>query len=183
MLVCSASKQAAALKQYWPAAEVQKLPIFLINDFVRYWKTLCLNYEAFRRTDDRPGKLHLSLLKLRYSRMWTCFSGLAFLIGGLNDDAIPRSRAVEMVSMTSVERMLDVGARRPLAHELVDRLLQLYAKFLELTSAPPGAVYEQLEDSATWGRFEASSDEFGQTMHQLMTRLTVHTSVERFLLI
>lgn len=104
---------AQVLGRYWPAANSTWLPIFLINDLVRYWTTLCLNYEGFRRTDDTVGKRRLDLLKLRYRRMWTCFSGLAYPIAGLDGDTIPRSRALEMVSLTPACRTLRIAEERP----------------------------------------------------------------------
>jgi hypothetical protein len=175
---------ASVLGRYWPADETEKLPIFLINDLERYWKTLCLNYEGFRRSEDPIGKHHLSLLKLRYSRMWTCFSGLAYLIAGLDGDTIPRSRAVGMVSTNPVNRMLDVAIQAPSTREQVNQLLELYVEFLDFTSTAPSAVVARnLEDSHVWTRLENASDEFGRTMHRLMTRLATATAVERFLLI
>jgi len=46
-------------------------PLFLVNDILRFWKTLCLNYENRRnRPDERAekNKHHLKNLKLKFSR-------------------------------------------------------------------------------------------------------------------
>ena len=59
------------------------MPIFLVNDIIRFWKTLCLNYEHKRnRSSDVPLKkndAHLRNLKLKFSRMLTCYSLIATL--------------------------------------------------------------------------------------------------------
>ena len=52
--------------------------VFLVNDIVRYWKTLCMNYEEKRNlsglTDEQKAKARVKNLKLKFSRLWTCFS-------------------------------------------------------------------------------------------------------------
>jgi predicted nucleotidyltransferase len=53
-------------------------PIFLINDIIRFWKTMCLNYENKRlipsESPEEKSKRHLKNLKLKFSRLTTCFS-------------------------------------------------------------------------------------------------------------
>ena len=49
-------------------------PTFLINDILRFWRTLCINYENsrhWRREDDgqKTSKGHLGNLKLKFSRL------------------------------------------------------------------------------------------------------------------
>jgi hypothetical protein len=174
---------ARILERYWSAEHQSWLPYFLINDLVRYWKTLCLNYEI-RPKDDSRGRRHLDVLKLRYSRMWTCFSGLAYLLAGVEGSAIARTRVETMVSATPVERMLDIAERRASASAHVDELLHLYVAFLKLTSSiPKPELEQQLVDPEQWEAAKASSDEFGRAMHRLIADLTAGTAVERFLLI
>lgn len=51
-------------------------PTILLNDIIRYWKTLCLNYENKRNdiNDDRDKiSYQIKNLKLKYTRMLTCF--------------------------------------------------------------------------------------------------------------
>ena len=53
-------------------------PIFLINDIIRFWKTMCLNYENKRlnpsESPEEKSKHHLKNLKLKFSRLTTCYS-------------------------------------------------------------------------------------------------------------
>ena len=46
-------------------------PLFLINDILRYWRTLCLNYEE-RRSQDLPWRK--KNVNLKFSRMLTIFA-------------------------------------------------------------------------------------------------------------
>ncbi|HKS74817.1 MAG TPA: nucleotidyltransferase domain-containing protein, partial [Terriglobales bacterium] len=58
-------------------------PLFLVNDILRFWKTLCLNYENRRnRPEDRAkkNKHHVRNLKLKFSRLLICFSTIIPLI-------------------------------------------------------------------------------------------------------
>jgi predicted nucleotidyltransferase len=59
-------------------------PIFLTNDIVRFWKTLCLNYEHKRISknseDVIEGVVHSKNLKLKFSRKLICFSFILKLI-------------------------------------------------------------------------------------------------------
>ena len=58
-------------------------PIFLINDIIRFWRTLCLNYENRRNRPPEDGreqhKFHLDNFKLKFSRLLTCFSAIILL--------------------------------------------------------------------------------------------------------
>ena len=47
-------------------------PIFLLNDILRYWRTLCVNYEQIRRDKDRPWRK--KNINLKFSRKITVFS-------------------------------------------------------------------------------------------------------------
>ena len=46
-------------------------PLFLLNDLLRYWRTLCLNYELIRDNPSRPWRK--KNINLKFSRMLTIF--------------------------------------------------------------------------------------------------------------
>ncbi|WP_456624461.1 nucleotidyltransferase domain-containing protein, partial [Bradyrhizobium sp. P5_C12] len=56
-------------------------PTFLTNDILRFWKTLCLNYEHKRnQTESRRKTKHkVKNFKLGFSRLLTCFATVAVL--------------------------------------------------------------------------------------------------------
>jgi predicted nucleotidyltransferase len=78
-------------------------PIFLVNDILRYWKTICLNYEHKRnnaRLDSlRKNKNHLRNLKLKFSRVLTCFSMVIALC------ASATSRPAEIIRLVRLSPM------------------------------------------------------------------------------
>jgi len=59
-------------------------PTFLVNDILRFWKTLCLNYENKRNQPDddrtRQIKQKIKNFKLKFSRMLTCFGSIAYIV-------------------------------------------------------------------------------------------------------
>lgn len=53
-------------------------PIFLLNDILRYWRTLCLNYEQIRHDKNRPWRK--KNINLKFSRKITIFSTVIAII-------------------------------------------------------------------------------------------------------
>ena len=47
-------------------------PIFLLNDILRYWRTLCINYEKMRGDTGKPWRK--KNINLKFSRMMTVFA-------------------------------------------------------------------------------------------------------------
>ncbi len=112
-------------------------PIFLINDLVRYWKTLCLNYEGernefhraredaeARKGEDGGEERHahvellrlghrVDLLKLRFNRLWICFNGVAFLLAGVKDRKVSRDHVERLVALHPIARVEELAERLP----------------------------------------------------------------------
>ncbi|MHB0971538.1 MAG: nucleotidyltransferase domain-containing protein [Thermoanaerobaculia bacterium] len=66
------------LSEYWrdyAGHEGRFLPVYLTNDIIRYWKVLCLNYEANTRKGP-DTKRRATNYKLKFSRLLTCYSAL-----------------------------------------------------------------------------------------------------------
>jgi predicted nucleotidyltransferase len=59
------------------------LPVFLINDILRYWRTICLNYEQTRHDDKRDWRK--KRFNLKFSRMLTIFGAVAPLVAQCTD--------------------------------------------------------------------------------------------------
>lgn len=112
-------------------------PVFFLNDILRYWKTMCLNYEHNRnlRTDEqlpekerqlRRAPVHLKNLKLKFSRLLICYSMVAPL-------AIRKQYAesdiISLVKMRPLERIdsLRDDISEP---KVIDRIFEQYDHFL-----------------------------------------------------
>jgi hypothetical protein len=97
-------------------------PVFLLNDILRYWRTLCLNYEQARSVPGKSWKKRN--FNLRFSRMLSVFGTILplMLIREVTADRIE-----ELSSSTPMERLaqgldLLVGA---------DDLAKQFATFLD----------------------------------------------------
>jgi predicted nucleotidyltransferase len=115
-------------------------PIFLMNDIMRYWKTLCLNYENRRRDFAKPRprgaviKQKVKNFKLKYSRMTTCFATIALLSCQLK--SIQENDVIDLVGLTPRERLQEVAKRIPSAKRKSKEILEGYTWFLRMTSLP-----------------------------------------------
>lgn len=75
-------------------------PLFLINDLLRYWRTLCLNYEQCREDVNKPWRKRN--MNLRFSRLTTVFSTVALL---MIDKPCQARDFIEHTSLTPLERL------------------------------------------------------------------------------
>ena len=122
------------------------MPIFLINDILRFWRTLCLNYESGRQWRSEKDELkrakgHLDNLKLKFSRLNICFSFICHLMHqgvGLNSDS-----AIYTSSMTPWQRLDDIAKNLPELIDQISSMKQLYSWFLDTTGHPK-------EDTLQW---------------------------------
>jgi hypothetical protein len=181
-------------------------PHFLINDIVRYWKTLCLNYEGKRhayhvarqqpipsaRADAAAHReaietmhvdLRVDLLKLRFNRLWTCFNGLAFLLAGVEDRWVSREHVRELVALTPVERAVALASRLPATAEFLQTALALYGEFLTQTDGEKGVVRMRFSSDETYHTARASGSDFGDQMDEVIRIAADHAGLQRFLLL
>ncbi len=145
-------------------------PLFLINDILRFWKTLCLNYEHKRNRpaddEDRRMKSHLKNFKLKFSRLTTCFSGVLPLLqqgsSVLNPDA-----AYDLLKPPPLERLRRLSAERG----SIEQLLEDYAWFLERTGRSEDEVLEWFRDPGVRGRAFQRARAYGDTMFQVLRQV------------
>ena len=74
-------------------------PLFLLNDLLRYWRTLCLNYEQIRYDPTRPWRK--KNINLKFSRMLTVFGTILPILAENMDSS---SFIVDLVSLSPHER-------------------------------------------------------------------------------
>ena len=144
-------------------------PTFLVNDILRFWKTLCLNYEYRRNTpatgEKETSKSALRNLKLRFSRMLTCFSLVIPL-------AVPRSsigpeECMQLMQERPLERLKAVAtqSKKP---KLWDDIARDYGWFLELTGQPRDQTLNWIGSSENRKEAFDLSRRFGDTMYKLL---------------
>lgn len=134
------------------------VPAFLFNDIIRMWRTFCVNYEFYRKVGDSRDKI--KNLKLKFSRMLTCYSGILYLMAVYARDGRVRPEDVKgMIAISPIERLQalakpefgfdsDVSAS---LQKLVESALEHYSGFLELThKGVRKSVKIYNEDDSTW---------------------------------
>ena len=103
-------------------------PLFLLNDILRFWRTLCLNYEVIRHDKDKPWRK--KNINLKYSRMLTVYSTILAII--IKKD-IDHNNILSICSKTPIERIswsLDTISDESLLNDFKN-LLGYYQVFLE----------------------------------------------------
>lgn len=114
-------------------------PIFLLNDILRFWRTLCLNYENSRHWrvgDDaeRRAKGHLDNLKLKFSRLNICYSFISHLLS--QGMSLNKGSVLATSRLTPFERLTDIAVRVPEVSAIVDEMLDEYRWFLSEMDKP-----------------------------------------------
>lgn len=102
-------------------------PLFLLNDILRFWRTLCLNYEALRHDRNRPWRK--KNINLKFSRLLTVFSTVLTII---NKHNINHNDILDICNKTPLERIAWVLDN--MEDDFVEkytRLLLLYQNFLK----------------------------------------------------
>ena len=159
-------------------------PTFLVNDILRFWKTLCLNYEHRRNIPpsgdiEANSKSHLRNLKLKFSRMLTCFSLVIPL--AVPRDSIDPTECVRLMRARPLERLHKVAVESKQS-TLWDKLLDDYAWFLESTGRPRDEVLEWIGKPDNRQEAQDRADTFGYTMYQLLAAVST-PNILRYLVI
>lgn len=120
--------------------EDEFIPAFLFNDVIRMWRTFCVNYEFYRKVGDSRDKI--KNLKLKYSRMLTCYSGIVYLMAVYaRDNRVQPDDVRAMIAISPTERLEAIaganfgitGSVAGTLQETVEQALSGYSEFLMLT--------------------------------------------------
>lgn len=156
-------------------------PTFLINDILRFWRTLCLNYEH-KRNRKRSESIDqgeqalwraesaLDNLKLRFSRLSTCYSMVIALAA--EPTAVKPERVLELCSTPPTDRWAIAarhasGTAASEADSKVRQILEAYELFLELVS-DENALRERLTSHAERAKTRRTASAFGQIVSEFL---------------
>ena len=148
------------------------LPAFLVNDILRFWRTLCVNYEV--GTQSNPAKRRAKNYKLKFSRLLTCFSAIIgiqaeFQIKG----TVSADQAITILDRNPLERLSDVASM--FGGEIQDKvntLLSMYNGFLNKTFCSKQDLYLRMADPEYYRVALREARLFGDTMYELMQLLS-----------
>lgn len=119
-------------------------PLYLINDILRYWYTLTLNYEYHRDKNDDISKKNWRRLKLKFARLLTCFSFIACLcFESTNPD-----KAIKIVKLSPLERLDLIGSKNDYLNAIVMSIKNEYEYFINLHN-----------ENATWWESDVNKND------------------------
>ncbi|UWQ82255.1 hypothetical protein [Leisingera caerulea] len=161
------------------------IPAFLCNDILRLWRTFCVNYEyARRKNNSAQEKARIKNLKLKHSRMLTCYSAICYLLYCFKQNGtVTPQDAKDMVLLTPIERLTHIAdhfGKSELKHANED-LISRYSEFLKTTDMPEEDL--RCEVSKNWKSWEEKSYEFGDKLDFYLKTLGKDTRFLRLLVI
>jgi predicted nucleotidyltransferase len=119
-------------------------PMFLINDIIRFWRTLCLNYEYGRKRknetnlpedefDKQKIKAHIKNYKLKFSRKLTCYSLMLLIL--FSNENLNKSKIKEFIKLSPINRLKYIYDNNEdyFIKDSIDKILELYDNFLNIT--------------------------------------------------
>lgn len=120
----------------------EKIALFLLNDIIRYWRTICVDFE--HKIQDMSKPRAIRNIKLRFSRMLLYFAGVAAVskTGGMSG-VEKRAQLDSLFSMPALARIQDVF------EDKAAPLTTLYAEFLASIDDPD--IRKVLERSGSEG--------------------------------
>jgi hypothetical protein len=163
-------------------------PRFLLNDLVRYWRTIAVDFEGKHRARAGEG-WGLRYAKLRFSRKLLFAGGL---LPVLECHALPAADMPAFLARRLADPPLDRVARAFLDHGMADagaRALRAYAEFLDLLDDPgarehlAGLAESEADGSETHQRVRAIGDDLQSALLALLFEDPEHLPLVREYLI
>ncbi len=149
-------------------------PLFLLNDILRYWRTLCLNYERSRHEPGKPW--WKKNLNLKFPRKLTVFSSVLAIIAAHVED---NDAFAPLISKTPLER---------LAHALDtigdDRFTESFAMFLDdyedFLAAKSHSELEAIDESGI-AHFSEKAERFDDLLHSVLASPNLDRQLVRYI--
>jgi hypothetical protein len=153
------------------------LPTFLVNDLLRFWRTLTLNYEHDRHrlsalTDEelerKKARSALKNYKLKVSRQATCFSMIANL--SVERPPVRSETVIELCRMTPSQRFERLRSHDG-ASAIIDELTSEYEQFLATIQHPEDELVARFIDPNERRQALERAKTYGDTIYQLLVRV------------
>jgi len=155
------------------------VPVFLLNDILRFWRTLTLNYEhdrfavrAVSDADERRSaraKSSLKNYKLKLSRLATCFSMVLHLAS--EQPPVTARRVVELCAETPQRRFEMLRGRSAGGDGLIDSLREQYEHFLTCVQRTEQELLEEFADETQRRDRLSEAARYGDDVFELLMLL------------
>lgn len=154
------------------------MPTFLVNDILRYWRTLTLNYEHHRMklltnkalTDQelasKKAGSALKNYKLKVSRLATCYSMVAHLSSA--DPPVEPGDVLDLCKQTPQDRLAKLRGRSDRGDRLLDEMEDLYAAFLSAVQRPESELLSVFSDAKARKEALAHAQRYGDLIYSLL---------------
>jgi predicted nucleotidyltransferase len=152
-------------------------PLFLLNDILRYWRTICLNYERDRIAP--TAKWWKKNLNLKFSRKLTVYSTILAIVTKAVET---KQELIELTNMVPLQRLasvLDVLGDESFLDDF-HIVLQDYEAFLAAKSH--GEVDNPINDLTKLG-FRDKADRFGGFFINVIMSHKIDSTLRNYLLI
>ena len=151
-------------------------PFFLLNDIGRFWKTLLLNYEHKRGQDtgaidqeEMKIKQRVRNFKLKHSRLTTCFASIVAL--GSYRAPVTEENVFQLTKLTPRERLESVKEHLPCVATTVDKVLEKYSWFLEMTGLETTELESHFTDKEQRIQMFGQAKEYGDAVFTLLQHI------------
>ncbi len=160
-------------------------PIFLANDIIRFWKTLCLNYEHNRiqknATDLIKNIAHSKNLKLKFSRKLTCFSFILKLIS-CDKSKLSKEKVRDIALMTPIERLQSIESKNLKINDIINDIIVDYQWFINKTQVESKTMLSWIGEKKNRDEAFEKSDEFGQNIYNILVEIDKNNLVPKLLI-
>jgi predicted nucleotidyltransferase len=152
-------------------------PVFLLNDILRYWRTLCLNYERARSIQGKSWKKRN--LNLRFSRLLTVFGTILPL---MLEREVTTEKIKVLTSFTPMERLamgLDLLEDAADLQAEFGGFLDCYEEFLRIKETHD---FDKLEDNVR-AELKQKADYVAEFIFRALNHPSVPQRFRRYLVI
>lgn len=164
------------LSAYWtdfPPHSEHFIPAYFTNDVLRLWRTFCVNYEARTRTlvDDKRFQKRVKNLKLKYSRMLTCYSAVLYLLNEFSVlGTVTPGNANSMCMKTPIERLQSISdtTETPQLRQHITDILERYDGFLQTSNCSDDDLVAHMRVSDNFDKQRIAAYEFGHGFYKAL---------------
>lgn len=152
-------------------------PLFLLNDILRYWRTLCLNYERARQDLGKPWwKVNLNL---KFPRKLTVFSTVLAVIATrlTTEDAF-----LPIAQMTPMER-LAFALDTMNDNSLLDRYAEVLDNYEEFLAVKSHRELEGPSKPAPVADFSVKAEHLNDFLHDALGSRNLDRDLVRYVMI
>lgn len=169
----------------YPDHAVNFRPVFLINDILRFWKTLCLNYEHRRNKpeDDlaRKRAQQVKNFKLKFSRLMTCFGTIVAVCA--MPSPIEKEHILCLTRLSPLERFMRATEAVKGLEGLRAEILRDYQWFLQSTALTSEELHSQFETVEARTELFRRAEVFGDRVYDALAYFAKRNGYRRYLVI